>query len=69
MNITIDENECIGCGICCLKFPDFFAVNHDGIAMVLVGYIPIELHKPMYALQERCPVQAVEIDMIGGKRA
>ena len=57
--ITIDENACVGCGLCVNSCPDVFELAENGIAKVKVA-------EPQGAdLQEmanQCPVNAIIIE-------
>lgn len=35
--VVINENLCIGCGMCVSVSPDIFAMGNDGVAVVLSG--------------------------------
>jgi len=59
MNISVDKDACIGCGICADKCPDIFELD---------GKLAIVKAKPSKADEaccrdaaDSCPVEAIEI--------
>jgi len=57
--IIIDENACVGCGLCVNNCPDCFEMGEDGVAKVK------ECDMSDSDLQEvasQCPVNAIVIE-------
>ncbi len=57
--IIVDENACVGCGLCVNQCPDCFEMGDDGVAKVK------ECDNPGCDLQEvanQCPVNAIVIE-------
>lgn len=58
MAITINKDECIGCGACVALCPDDFSIDENGKAEV----IRQENIKCAKNAADSCPVQAIKID-------
>ncbi|OHD56730.1 MAG: ferredoxin [Spirochaetes bacterium GWF1_51_8] len=60
MSVKIDQDTCIGCGICEGLYPDLFTMKDDGKAYVtdLTGY-DTELAREAI---DQCPVAAISED-------
>ena len=56
--IKIDQNKCIGCGLCAGNYPDNFAMNSEGKAEVINSQ---ENENNNQAVQD-CPVEAISIE-------
>ena len=57
--VTVDENACVGCGLCVNGCPDLFELGEDGIAKVK------ENENPDCDVQEiasQCPVNAIIVE-------
>jgi len=60
MIITINEEECTGCGVCASMCPEVFEIGEDGIAHVInpEGCDACDCHEAA----DSCPVQAITIE-------
>jgi len=56
--LKIDQNKCIGCGMCAGMCPESFLMNHDGKAEV----IKTEVTDCAKSAAENCPVEAISIN-------
>ncbi len=56
--IRIDENLCIGCGVCTSICPDVFEMKDDGKAQV----ISQEMADCVNESKDSCPVNAIIIE-------
>ncbi|HDN85597.1 MAG: ferredoxin [Candidatus Omnitrophota bacterium] len=57
--ITIDENACVGCGLCVNSCPDCFEMGEDGIAKVKSSECPsCDLNE----VASQCPVNAITVE-------
>jgi ferredoxin len=56
--IKVDQNTCIGCGLCAGMCPDIFAMNEDGKSAP-ISQENIEAAKEAAAA---CPVSAISVD-------
>lgn len=56
--IKVDQNTCIGCGLCAGMCPDIFAMNEDGKSA------PISQENTEAAKEAAaaCPVSAISVD-------
>ena len=61
MNVTIDEDTCLGCGQCEEVCPDIFKLIDDK-AQVILDDIPSNLKDCCHEAEEICPVSAITIE-------
>lgn len=73
MNVTIDRDGCIGCGVCWSTCPDVFEQNQDDTHSQIVnkyrtgaklgeGEIPKELEECASNAADGCPVQVIRVE-------
>ena len=60
MKAHVDEEACIGCGLCETTCPEVFAMEGD-IAVVKVDPVPAEVEDTCEEAAEGCPVQAITL--------
>ena len=56
--VNVDQNKCIGCGLCTATCPDVFEMGDDGKAKIKEGAKPDEKCKEA---ANSCPVQAITV--------
>jgi len=57
--VTIDENACVGCGLCVNNCPDCFELTDAGVAKVKPGDCPgCDLNETA----SQCPVNAISVE-------
>ena len=61
MQVTVDEETCIGCGLCAETCPDVFEMNDDK-AKVKVDEVPEGVTESCKEAVENCPVEAIQIE-------
>ena len=61
MTVTVDNDKCIGCGLCANMAPDLFEMQEDK-ARVIVDVVPSELEDAAKEVTESCPVDAISIN-------
>jgi len=61
MRATIDEENCIGCGLCADTCPEVFEMN-DEKARMKMDDIPDNLAETCREAAENCPVEAIQIE-------
>ncbi len=61
MRVVVDEDLCLGCGICEGLAPEVFSLANEPFAEVLVDPVPEELEDDVRESAEECPEEAIEI--------
>lgn len=62
MKATVDQETCIGCGLCAETCPTVFEMNDDDIAVVKVDSVPADAADDCREAAENCPVDAITIE-------
>jgi MinD superfamily P-loop ATPase len=73
MKVTIDQEECIECGVCCADCPEVFEEDDmNGTSRIVeayrvrgdpaVGQVPDEMAECVRAAADGCPVEAIHIE-------
>ena len=58
MRVTVDEDTCIGCGLCVEECPEVFEMNDDQVR-VKADEVPEDVMESCKEAVENCPVEAV----------
>ncbi len=61
MRVTVNEEECIGCGLCVETCPDVFELKDDK-AVVKMDEVPEKLAESCGEAAEECPVEAIQVE-------
>jgi len=61
MRVTVDEETCIGCGLCAETCPEVFEMDDDK-ARVKVDQVPDDVGDACREAVENCPVEAIYIE-------
>jgi len=61
MKAIVDEETCIGCGLCAETCPEVFEMNDDK-AHVKVDEVPAAAAESCKEAAENCPVEAIQIE-------
>lgn len=62
MKVKVDEDLCLGCGICEGLAPDVFSLANEPFAEVLVDVVPAEMEDDVRQSAEECPEEAITIE-------
>jgi ferredoxin len=61
MNMAIDKNKCIGCGLCPGLCPEVFGMKKGGKAYVIEETVPVDLVDFCIQTMELCPMEAIMV--------
>ncbi len=61
MKAAVNEELCVGCGLCADGCPDVFAMAEDK-AKVKTNPVPADSEEDCKKLKEDCPVEAIIIE-------
>ena len=59
MRYHVDEDACIGCGLCAETCPAVFFLREDGLAEAKAGTVPEEEESAAEAAKDGCPTGAI----------
>jgi ferredoxin len=62
MKVKVDEDLCLGCGICEGLAPDVFSLANEPFAEVLLDPVPEEFQDAVREAMEECPEEAITIE-------
>ena len=61
MKVTVDQETCIGCGLCAETCPEVFEMNDDKAAAKMED-VPAELADSCQEAADECPVEAIKVE-------
>ena len=61
MKAVVNQNTCIGCGLCVGICPDVFSMDSDTKAIAISGPVPAQLEDDVVSAKDGCPVEAISI--------
>lgn len=61
MRVTVDEETCIGCGLCAEECQEVFEMNDDKVR-VKVDEVPEDAKESCKEAADNCPVEAIQIE-------
>jgi ferredoxin len=62
MKVIVDQEKCIGCGLCEADCPAVFVMTADNLATVIADPVPIDQEELCEATAKNCPVEAIMVD-------
>lgn len=62
MKAHVDENTCIGCGLCPQICSEVFEMNDDGKAEAIKSDVPNNTENAAVEAEESCPVAAITVE-------
>ncbi|MCX7904862.1 MAG: ferredoxin [Caloramator sp.] len=62
MKAKVDQDTCIGCGLCPSIAPDVFEMKDDGKAHVIANPVPSGSEDAAKEAEGSCPVNAIEVE-------
>lgn len=61
MKAVVNQNTCIGCGLCVGTCPDVFSMDSDTKAVAINRPVPVQLEEDVVSAKDSCPVNAISI--------
>jgi len=61
MKVSIDADECVGCGTCVDECPELFVMPED-LAVARIEVVPEDLQESCLSAAEACPVDAIIVE-------
>lgn len=62
MKATVDQDGCIGCGLCADICPEVFQMNDVGLAEAYVPEVPSDLIDLANEAADSCPVSVITVE-------
>lgn len=62
MKVMVNQETCIGCGMCIDVCPELFRINDDDKSECDLDKIPPELESKVIEACDVCPVDAIETE-------
>lgn len=62
MKVKVDQENCIGCGMCIDICPKVFKYNDEGKSEPVSEEVPEDLKDKTLEAKNVCPVDAIEVD-------
>ena len=62
MKARVDQDTCVGCGVCPAICPEVFDMKDDGKSHVIADPVPADCKDSAKEAAESCPVDAIEVE-------
>lgn len=60
--LIVEEDKCIGCGMCVNTYPNYFDFNDEGLSTVIKEEVNSEDKAELLNAVEMCPTEAINIE-------
>lgn len=60
--LVVDQEACIGCGLCAAVNADLFAMNDEGKSEPVVATVDADLEAAAEDVASQCPVEAIKVE-------
>lgn len=61
MEVSVDEHQCCGAGMCTLTAPEVFDQSDEGIVVLLDARPPAAVQADVREAAHRCPCSAINV--------
>lgn len=61
MKAEVNQDTCIGCGLCAATCPDVFSIGDDGLAKAIEEEVATSDESAAEDARDGCPVSAIDI--------
>lgn len=62
MNVIVNPDTCIGCGLCASLCDTVFTMNDDGLSEVIADAVTEDVAEDIHEAVVCCPVEAISIE-------
>ncbi len=61
MKATVDQDNCISCGLCIDTCPEVFSYNENDVSQAIEGDIPADCLDKAEEARDGCPVSVIDL--------
>ncbi len=63
MRAYVNQDGCIGCGLCNSIYPAVFSMNEDNLAQAIIGLIPETYEDNVKEARDACPASVIDLQL------